>query len=154
MAETVAMHVIPETGYALTADVLVVARTPSPQVLLIQRGRPPFEGAWAIPGGFLEPHERVATCAVRELAEETGIQVLESDLLLVGIYDAPGRDPRGRVITVAYVVVVPAPVEVQGGDDAARAAWFPVESLPPLAFDHDVIIRDSLAHLRRLGLLH
>jgi len=147
------MHVIPETGYALTADVLVVARTPSPQVLLIQRGRPPFEGAWAIPGGFLEAHERIATCAVRELAEETGIQVSESDLRLVGIYDAPGRDPRGRVITVAYAVVVPAPVEVRGGDDAARAAWFPVESLPPLAFDHDVIIRDSLMHLRRLGLL-
>ncbi|MCS7313086.1 MAG: NUDIX hydrolase [Acidobacteria bacterium] len=147
------MHVIPEIGYALTADVLVVARKPSPQVLLVQRGRPPFEGTWAIPGGFLEPHERVATCAVRELAEETGICVQESDLLLVGIYDAPGRDPRGRVITVAYAVVVPFPIEVQGGDDAARAAWFPVDHLPPLAFDHDVIIRDSLAHLRRLGFL-
>ncbi len=147
------MHVIPETGYALTADVLVVARAPSPQVLLIQRGRPPFAGTWAIPGGFLEPHERVATCAVRELAEETGIRVRESDLLLVGVYDEPGRDPRGRVVTVAYAVVVPSPVEVRGGDDAARAAWFPVESLPPLAFDHEVIVRDGLAHLRRLGLL-
>jgi ADP-ribose pyrophosphatase YjhB (NUDIX family) len=147
------MHCIPEMGYALTADVLVIARAPSLQVLLIQRGRPPFEGTWAIPGGFLEPHERIATCAVRELAEETGIRVQESDLILVGIYDDPARDPRGRVITVAYAVVVPAPLEVRGGDDAARAAWFPVESLPPLAFDHEAIVRDSLAHVRRMGLL-
>ncbi len=134
-------------GYALTTDVLVVAGGTPPRVLLIRRGRPPFAGHWAIPGGFLEPNERLIECAVRELAEETGIRVDPERLVLVGIYDAPGRDPRGRVITVAYATTLPQVVPVRGGDDADRAAWFPIDRLPPLAFDHADIIRDSLARL-------
>lgn len=139
--------------YALTADVIVAALGPPVQVLLVRRGRPPFEGRWAIPGGFLELTERLTTCAVRELAEETGLRVRESDLVLVGVYDRPGRDPRGRVITVAYATVVPQPMPVRGADDAAQATWFPLNRLPPLAFDHDEILRDACQILTNRGFL-
>ncbi len=118
-------------------------------VLLVQRGHPPFAGEWALPGGFVNIDEPLEAAAARELEEETGLKGV--DLEQLHTYGDPERDPRGRVVTVAYLGVLPtdASQEVQGADDAAQARWFPIEALPRLAFDHAEIIRDGL---RRMSL--
>ncbi|MFF2123463.1 NUDIX domain-containing protein [Kitasatospora sp. NPDC058184] len=122
-----------------TAD--VVATTPDGRVLLIERGWPPFEGAWALPGGHVDPGETSRDAAARELAEETGVRVDTADLLQLGVWDAPGRDPRGRYVTVAYLAVVPDGTPTAAGDDARTARWWPVDGLPEqLAFDHAAIL--------------
>ena len=117
-------------------------------VLLVRRGREPFAGAWAIPGGFVEIDESLEHAARRELAEETGL----TDVWLEQLYTfgRPDRDPRGRVVTVAYYALAPADQSVKpvGGDDAAQARWFDVGDLPPLAFDHDEIVHYALQRLR------
>jgi 8-oxo-dGTP diphosphatase len=117
-------------------------------VLLVRRGREPFAGAWAVPGGFVEMDESLEHAARRELAEETGL----TDVWLEQLYTfgRPDRDPRGRVITVAYYALIPADQSVKpvGGDDAAQARWFEVGELPSLAFDHDEIVRYALQRLR------
>jgi 8-oxo-dGTP diphosphatase len=128
---------------ALTVDVAVFVRGAPLVVLLIQRAEPPFAGGWALPGGFLEQGETVAAAAARELAEETGIEA--GDLRLLGVYSAPGRDPRGWTVSVAYVHELDAELAVQGGDDAAAARWFAVDQLPPLAFDHAEIVAEAIA---------
>ncbi len=128
---------------ALTVDAAVVARTTPLRLLLIQRGEPPFAGAWALPGGFVEEGEVVASAAARELAEETGIEA--RGLTLLGVYSAPGRDPRGWTVSVAYVLEVERELAAAGGDDAAAARWFAVDRLPALAFDHAQIVTDALA---------
>ncbi len=117
--------------------------------LLIRRDRDPFAGRWAIPGGFLEMDEPAEVGARRELLEETGL-VATGPIAAIGFYDAPGRDPRGRTISLAFATSLrgPAP-SVSGGDDAREAAWLPVGSLEPLAFDHDRIVADALAWLGR-----
>lgn len=122
----------------LTADCVVV--NPRSEVLLIRRGNEPFRGCWALPGGFMEMDETIERCAVRELQEETGILVDESRAVLVGVFSRPGRDPRGRTVTVAYRVDLEEEVDVKGSDDAAEARWFPLAALPPLAFDHSEVI--------------
>ena len=127
---------------AVTADCIVITREAEPKVLLIQRGNPPFKGAWAFPGGFMNMDETTEQCAIRELEEETSLQVTE--LHQIGAYSKVDRDPRGRTITVAYLVLVDEPVAVTGQDDAAKAKWFPVDALPPLAFDHEDIMRDAI----------
>ena len=127
---------------AVTADCIVITREAEPKVLLIQRGNPPFKGAWAFPGGFMNMDETTEQCAIRELEEETGLQVTE--LHQIGAYSKVDRDPRGRTITVAYLVLVDEPVAVTGQDDAAKAKWLPVDALPPLAFDHEDIMRDAI----------
>ena len=114
-----------------------------PRVLLIQRGNEPFKGYWAFPGGFMNMDETTEQCAARELEEETGMVV--SELQQIGAYSKVNRDPRGRTVTVAYLVMIDVPVEVRGQDDAAQAKWFPISELPPLAFDHDDIMRDAMA---------
>ena len=130
--------------YALAADAMVIARAPQPSVLLIRRGNPPYKGHWALPGGFLEERERLVACAARELAEETGLRVSPDAGTLVGIYDDPDRDPRGRVIGVVYLFVIDRVRDVKGGDDAAAARWFPLDALPgDLAFDHAQILEDG-----------
>ena len=86
--------------------------------------------------------ETTEQCAIRELEEETGLKVTE--LHQIGAYSKVDRDPRGRTITVAYLVIVDNPVAVTGQDDAAKAQWFPIDALPPLAFDHDDIMRDAI----------
>jgi len=111
-------------------------------VLLIQRGIEPFMGCWAFPGGFMNMDETTEQCAIRELEEETGLVV--SDLQQIGAYSKVDRDPRGRTVTVAYLVRIDAPVPVTGQDDAAKAEWFPLSSLPPLAFDHEDIMKDVI----------
>jgi 8-oxo-dGTP diphosphatase len=114
----------------------------TPQVLLIERGLEPYKGCWAFPGGFMNMDETTEQCAIRELEEETGMKVTE--LQQIGAYSKVDRDPRGRTITVAYLIVVDAPVAVIGQDDAAKAQWFPIDALPPLAFDHEDIMKDAI----------
>ena len=131
---------------AVTADCVVITREAEPQVLLIQRGNQPFKGCWAFPGGFMNMDETTEQCAIRELEEETGLFV--SELQQIGAYSKVDRDPRGRTVTVAYLVRVDVPVVVTGQDDAAKAEWFPLSALPPLAFDHEDILCDALNLLR------
>ena len=135
-------------GPALTVDVVALTGAPpARRVLLVQRGGDPFAGTWALPGGFVEGDERVAGAAARELAEETGVAA--GPLELLGIYDTPGRDPRGPTVSVVYLLRVDGELDARGGDDAADARWFGVESLPPLAFDHSLVIADALSRSAR-----
>jgi 8-oxo-dGTP diphosphatase len=122
------------------------------RVLMIRRGQPPFEGQWALPGGFLDLDEAAEPAARRELFEETGIEVQPSlPFEPLGFYSAPGRDPRGRTISLAYATVLPPPPpEPSGGDDAAEASWIIADSPDrPLAFDHAQILNDALDWLRK-----
>ena len=134
---------------ALTVDVVIFTlRDEQLQVLLVQRRSEPYAGEWALPGGFVEMDESLETAAARELEEETGVQ--DAYLEQLYTYGEPGRDPRGRVISVAYYALIPADARVQteGGSDAAQARWFPVETLPQLAFDHAEIVSYALRRLR------
>ncbi|MBR1799513.1 MAG: NUDIX hydrolase [Bacteroidales bacterium] len=118
------------------------------QILLILRCNNPFANHWALPGGFVEETETVEQGAVRELLEETSIRASVADLHLVGVYSRPHRDPRGRTITIAYLLMLPDEgTNVQANDDASSAQWFDIDALPPLAFDHDNIIADAVAFL-------
>jgi 8-oxo-dGTP diphosphatase len=133
---------------SVTADVTAFTlRDGDLQVLLIKRKHPPFEGMWAIPGGFVGIDESLEEAALRELEEETGVcDVYLEQLYTFGDVD---RDPRGRVITVAYFALVPATIiDPQAGDDAAEACWWSVYDLPPLAFDHTDILAYALQRLR------
>ena len=127
---------------AVTADCVVMTKEAVSQVLLIERGADPYKGCWAFPGGFMNMDETTEQCAIRELEEETGLKVF--DLHQIGAYSKVDRDPRGRTITVAYLAIVDAPVAVTGQDDAAKAQWFPIDALPPLAFDHEDIMKDAI----------
>ena len=127
---------------SVTADCIVFTRENTPQVLLIERGDEPFKGCWAFPGGFLNMDETTEQCAIRELKEETGLEM--TDVQQIGTYSKVDRDPRGRTITVAYLAVVESQMEVKGQDDAAKAQWFPIDALPDLAFDHDEIMKDAI----------
>jgi 8-oxo-dGTP diphosphatase len=140
------------SGPALTVDVVALAGSEPLRVLLIERGGEPFRGAWALPGGFVEAGERVEAAARRELREETGIAT-DAELPLVGVYDTPGRDPRGPTISIVRLLRADRELAVRGGDDARDARWFAVDELPPLAFDHALVIADavraaSLPHAR------
>lgn len=132
---------------AVTADCIVITKEDA-QVLLIQRGSEPYKGCWAFPGGFLNMNETTEECAVRELFEETGLKVDEVHQL--GAYSKVDRDPRGRTITVAYLVILDQPMPVIGQDDAALARWWPLSSLPRLAFDHNEIMADAIALFKTL----
>lgn len=128
---------------AVTADCVVITKEASPRVLLIQRGYDPYKGCWAFPGGFLNMDETTEQCAIRELEEETGMQL--DKVQQIGAYSKVDRDPRGRTITVAYLAVVDEAKDVTGQDDAAKAEWFPLAEQPPLAFDHADIMQDAIA---------
>ena len=132
---------------ALTTDAVLTAWDGSRMwVLLIRRGREPFEGRWALPGGFVEIDEDLPDAVARELAEETGARGVYLEQLAT--YGRPGRDPRGRTVSVAYLGLCRrSDVRVAGGDDAARADWFDWAHVPPLAFDHDRILADARARL-------
>ncbi|MFJ8811310.1 NUDIX domain-containing protein [Streptomyces sp. NPDC102490] len=129
-----------------TAD--VVTMTPDGRVLLIERDWPPYEGAWALPGGHVDVGESSRLAAARELEEETGVRVDPGHLRQLGVWDQPGRDPRGRYVTVAYLAVVPADTTIVAGDDARTARWWPATDLPPhLAFDHADILTAALTEV-------
>ena len=116
-------------------------------VLLVRRGGEPFKGDWAFPGGFLRTDETAEEGALRELREETALTP-SAPIVQLGVFSDIHRDPRERVITIAWYALV-KPNEVVGGDDADEAAWFPVDALPPLAFDHEKIFREAMERLRR-----
>lgn len=133
---------------ALTVDCVVFGLDAEDlKVLLIQRDMPPFAGRWAIPGGFVEMGETLEQSALRELEEETGI----SNVFLEQLYTFgdPGRDPRERVVTVAYFALVKLSNHlVQAATDARDAAWFAVDDVPPLAFDHKKVLKTAHERLR------
>lgn len=115
------------------------------QVLLVERGIEPYKGRWAFPGGFLKMDETAEEGALRELKEETGLEGAYMEQFHT--FSAPERDPRERVITIAYYALVKIQ-KVKGGDDAASARWFPLDEIPSLAFDHDYILRMATQRLR------
>ncbi len=129
---------------AVTVDIIVVTRGPTPKVLLIRRKHEPFAGCWAIPGGFVEMDETLEAAARRELKEETGLTVDGLEQLYT--FGDPERDPRGRTIAVAYLTRVHEKrVRPKAGDDAGEVDWFSLQRPPALAFDH----REILGHVRR-----
>jgi 8-oxo-dGTP diphosphatase len=115
------------------------------QVLLVEHGIEPYKGKWAFPGGFLKMDETAEEGALRELREETGLE--RAYIQQFHTFSDPHRDPRERVITIAYYALVKIQ-EVHGGDDAASASWFPLSEIPSLAFDHDYILRMATQRLR------
>ena len=128
---------------AVTADIVLFSRFQERvYVLLIRRDRPPFEGSWAFPGGFIEMDETLEESALRELEEETGLKGIA--LKQFHTYGNPGRDPRHRTITIAFIGVCDGLPEVNGMDDARDAAWHPIDAIPQLGFDHDEIMKDAL----------
>jgi 8-oxo-dGTP diphosphatase len=134
---------------AVTVDVVIFTlQAGELHVLLVKRRHPPYDGRWAIPGGFIHPTEPLEAAARRELAEETGVR----DVYLEQLYTFgdPGRDPRGRVISVAYFALVRADQQtLQGSDESSDVRWFAVKDAPqPLAFDHDRILLFALDRLR------
>lgn len=132
---------------AVTADCCIFAFLNNElSVLLIRRGIEPFRGQWALPGGFMRINETAEECAARELFEETGY--LTDSMRQFHTYSSVQRDPRERVVTVAFYALVKMGA-VRGGDDADEARWFPVSQLPDLAFDHDAIVHDALLAMRR-----
>lgn len=133
---------------AVTADSVVFCNgSDGLSVLLIERANDPFKGCWAFPGGFMDMEENAEDCAKRELKEETGIEVRSLEYL--GTFSEVNRDPRGRTITIAYYAVVEKS-DVIGADDASQARWFPIDSIPSLAFDHEEILRAALKVLNDL----
>lgn len=116
------------------------------KVLLVERGIEPYKGRWALPGGFMRMDESAEEGALRELKEETGLE--GAYIKQFGTFTAPNRDPRERVITIAYYALVKLQ-EVRGADDAADARWFDLGKVPSLAFDHDMILRTALNELRK-----
>ena len=132
----VAQHTYSFPRPAVTVDVVAISR--GCQVLLVRRKADPFKGRWALPGGFIDMDETLADAAARELEEETGITGLQMRQLRA--FDRPDRDPRGRTIAVAFLALLEDQPEPRAGDDAAEARWLPLDQLPPLAFDHDVIV--------------
>jgi 8-oxo-dGTP diphosphatase len=117
------------------------------RVLLIRRKHPPFAGAYALPGGFVEIGETVETACRREVREETSIELVE--LQLVGVYSTPGRDPRGHTVSIAYVARVPSAAKPRAGSDAAAVEWVDAWRGLELAFDHARILEDAEMTLRR-----
>lgn len=132
-------------GPALTVDAVWIA---GGRILLVRRGRRPFRGRWALPGGFVEVGETVEQAATRELREETGLRPREVKLL--GVYSRPGRDPRGPTVSVAFRMRG-TPRSPKGASDAADAEWVPLAQAHGLAFDHDEIVRDALRARQRKG---
>lgn len=133
----------------LTIDLVIFTiRDDRLQVLLIERGKKPYKGQLALPGGFVRDDEDLDAAAVRELREETDLRGESLHLEQVRTYGSPGRDPRGRVVSVAYLAIapdLPAPV---AGSDAATAQWVPVEQARDLAFDHQTILTDATDRAR------
>ncbi len=123
----------------VAADMILVDKN---RVLLVKRRNEPFSGRWALPGGFVEEGETVEEAAVREMREETGVDVELAQLL--GVYSNPDRDPRGRVISAVYEVERADGGAVDAGTDASSARFWSLDDLPDLAFDHGEILDDFM----------
>jgi 8-oxo-dGTP diphosphatase len=139
--------------FAVTVDLAVCTiRSGVLAVLLVQRSEHPYQGFWALPGGFVRENESADAAARRELAEETGAATFGGHLEQLRTYSEPGRDPRMRVVSIAHVALAPDLPDPQAGGDAAAARWWPVEDLGsesvPLAFDHAAILADALERVR------
>lgn len=132
---------------SVTADCVVFChKSDALHVLLIERKLEPFKGCWALPGGFMMMDEDAETAAKRELYEETGVKV--NHVKQCGAFTEVDRDPRERVVTIAYYAVIDN-MEATAADDACKAEWFPVEDFPPLAFDHNQIIQTALKDMNQ-----
>ncbi|MEW1870626.1 NUDIX domain-containing protein [Streptomyces caelestis] len=131
--------------FAVTVDLAVFTlRAGALHVLLVERGQEPYAGRWALPGGFVRPDESAERAARRELGEETGLtDVSGLHLEQLRTYSEPDRDPRMRVVSVAFAALLPDAPEARGGSDAARARWTPYDSVRELAFDHGRILADA-----------
>jgi 8-oxo-dGTP diphosphatase len=138
---------------SVACDVVILAfRDDRLEVLLIKRRHDPYQGYLALPGGFVEPNEPIRAAAEREVEEETGVTT--SSLIPLSTYGDPDRDPRGRVISAAFLALTRSDlVKPRAGDDARDVGWFPLEPLPELAFDHDRIIGEARERLRELALM-
>jgi 8-oxo-dGTP diphosphatase len=135
--------------FAVTVDLVVLTiRAGTLSVLLVTRGEGPALGRRALPGGFVRPDEDLPQAAARELAEETGLSLGDVHLEQLASYGAPGRDPRMRVVTVAYLALAPEMPAPKAGSDAAGADWVPAARAGPLAFDHDQILADGMERAR------
>jgi 8-oxo-dGTP diphosphatase len=131
---------------ALTVDIVLFSKeVETLSILLIQRNNPPFEGMWALPGGFVDMNETLEHAAKRELEEETGIKDVSLDQFYV--FDATDRDPRCRTISVVFTGLFNSELAIIAGDDAGEAKWYKVDELPNLAFDHSEIIKKALEKL-------
>jgi 8-oxo-dGTP diphosphatase len=135
---------------ALTVDLAITTREAHPRVLLIRRKNEPFAGSWAMPGGFVDENERLPDAARRELEEETGVSVADFEQLYTA--GDPGRDPRGWTVSVVYLAQVePSALKPVAADDAEAVSWFPLDDLPPLAFDHAMILERARARSKTNG---
>jgi len=133
---------------AVTADIVLLKQDDGQQdVLLIERKHPPFEGMWALPGGFMDMDETLETTALRELQEETGIIGVE--LTQFRTFSNVHRDPRHRTITTVFIGYTNKnTAEPEAGDDAAKVQWFHINQLPPLAFDHQDVLEIVLMEMK------
>lgn len=135
---------------AVTVDVVLLRVAQSArclEVLLVQRGLPPFAGQWALPGGFVRENEDLAVAAERELEEESGLK--ETALQQVATIGSPGRDPRGHTVTVLFTTLVARQDQLpQAGGDASATQWFAIDHLPEMAFDHAKLFQLALGHVR------
>jgi 8-oxo-dGTP diphosphatase len=142
------MNLSTRYSLAVSVDCLVFGYEKAQlRILLIRRSKAPFAGSWALPGGFVENGETLKAAAERELAEETGIKRVYLEQF--GVFDGPGRDPRGRVLSTGFLALVkPTVYDLVASSDAVAAAWFLLDELPPLAFDHADILAAGLKRLR------
>lgn len=134
----------------VTVDSLIFSIKPnSSKILLIQRDKEPFEGFWALPGGFIEMDETLLESAIRELQEETGLYNIELTQLYT--FGNPGRDPRGRTITtVFYGFADEEKVIIKADSDARNANWFDIKNLPKLAFDHNIVVEYAIKNILKV----